>query len=143
MNKILYNNTLIAKFDGYIETTLEYKLKWLNTSDETKIEKLDKEYIPYLVHPNKTEPLFIDSSHLSYDKDWRLLMPVYIKINKLIQEKSGYDFIFGTESNDLHSKMWEILEDENCNIYDLWIAIVEFLKFYNKYEYEKLKTNSY
>lgn len=77
-------------------------------------------------------PSFVLDRELKYHESWDWLMPVYIKINKLIQNKSNYDFKFGYEVDKLHLNMWNILESENCNINDFYITIVEFVKWYNE-----------
>lgn len=95
-------------------------LGWKNLNDDS---------LPEYVTPSGK---FYTLMYLQFESDWNWIMEVYIKINKLIQEKSTVDFIFGTETNDLHLNLWNAFENENCSKETVVQAIYEFLIWYNE-----------
>ena len=118
-------NKLIAEFMGYenLRSAKEYPLYKI---PEHSYESINEEGVTEL----------IDNFELNWDlcfhSSWDWIMPVYKKINKLIQLRSATDFVFSTETDRLHINIWNALEDENCLISELWIELVRFIEWYNK-----------
>jgi len=126
---IIEGNKLIAEFEGWKEPSLEYKLKWCGVPNEEKLNKLNKEYIPYLVHSEKSEPFFIDS--LQYEMSWDWLIPIIDKIRntpKVIAFEIS--FSLGVIVKTYYNDKWHFYESNDI-IEAPYVAIIDYIKWYN------------
>lgn len=105
-------------------------MKKKKTGIISKGNKIIAEYMgwKFAKNPNETNVL----AELKYNHNWNELMPVYIKLNKYIYERSLMDFAFGYEMGKIHLKMWNNFEDDKCSLIKLWSLIVEAIVLYNK-----------
>lgn len=69
---------------------------------------------------------------LQYHSSWDWLMPIYTKINRYISERCLTDFVFATNTEQLHLNLWMALEDCSDTPLVLWFHVVEFIKWYNE-----------
>lgn len=99
------NNKLIAEFIGFQFTNIG----WFDA------EEIMSEYYYQLVRSNTFE-------NLQFDRSWDWLMPVVIKCFDI--EDSHFD--------DLQFKLNDALLETNIN--SLYIAVVEYIKEYNKFK---------
>jgi hypothetical protein len=106
-------NKLIAEF---MEFDIEGNTQWYEDEDSVKHRILER-------------PGTIDD--LDYHENWQSLMPVYIRLLKVILERRLIDFVFATEASPLLLNMWQQLESDNLTIDGFFKSITETIQWYN------------
>ena len=120
--KTLQTKILFAKFLGYEETSLEYKLKFTGCKNIEQLNKLDENVIPILVKDSH-EPLFLN--YFDVFINWNIIMNVVIKINEL-------------DITKLNKHLGQLKMNVNGSLYgvksknDVYKSCVEFLIEYYK-----------
>ena len=84
----------------------------------------------YCESPNGMIDFYIEDA--KYHSSWDWLMPIYTKINRYISERCLTDFVFATNTEQLHLNLWMALEDCSDTPLVLWFHVVEFIKWYNQ-----------
>jgi hypothetical protein len=135
--EIQQRNKEIALMLGWEDATLEYKLKWCGVPTEERLDRLNKDYIPFLTKKDKSEPLFNDG--LRCDSDWNQLMESVEFIENLKMQVSIIDnecAIIDIEKAEKEENPFMIEPVTKCYNGEtkkeaVFIAISDFAKLYN------------
>lgn len=117
--EIIEGNKLIAEFDGY---------EYLPQGSINGIKGILVKEGMMSMHLEETKPF-----HAKYHKDWNTLMAVVEKI-----EKQGLKCEIGIASCVIYSGQYNTVRVyAETKIKAVWLAVVEFIKWYNSQQVEK------
>lgn len=130
-SEINESNELIAKFMGYQILHRKYQYQNFNSSNESYFQDDEGEIVcdehgrEVNLYPDG-DPLF-SLSELSFHEDWNLLMPVVENISRWADvNKDKYNEYFWREPYHTDFLIFRM------EINELWLAVVEFIKWYNE-----------